>query len=68
MSFPGTITARVTPAGTGALSAWGTSAVTGPIIVQRAIWGMEPSVVATESVDTADAKPAGGNRAPTRAA
>lgn len=67
-SHPVSITARVTPAGIPVLSAWGTSAATGPIIVQRAMWGMEPSAAILQSVETADAKPADGSRSPTRAA
>ena len=44
--LPGSTTARITPRATDVLSAWGTSAATGPIIVQRATWAMRSSATA----------------------
>lgn len=64
--FPGTNPAPATPAGTGVLSAWGTTVVAGPIIVQRAKWGMQPSAANPEAA-AADLRPE-GTREPTRAA
>jgi hypothetical protein len=64
--FPGTNPAPAPPAGTGVLSAWGTTVVTGPIIVQRAKWGMQSSGATPESA-AAELRPE-DTREPTRAA
>ena len=40
-TFSGTRIAPVTTVGTGVRSVWGASVVAGPIIVQRAMWGMD---------------------------
>ena len=65
-TFPGTQYAPVTPASTGVRSVWGATVVAGPIIVQRAVWGMEPSGT-TPSTATDEASPE-DDREPTCAA
>ena len=65
-TFPGTRNAPVTPAGTGVRSVWAASAVAGPIIVQRAVWGMEPSD--TAQATSADEASPEEDRVPTCAA
>ena len=65
-SLAASTTTRITPA-TDVLSAWGTSAATGPIIVQGATWAMAPS--ATGQLRDTDGDDSDGDRtAPTRAA
>ena len=53
-TFTGTRIAPVTTAGTGVRSVWGASVVAGPIIVQRAMWGMDTpgTTSATSAVET----------------
>lgn len=65
-TFPGNKNTPVSTAGTGVRSVWGASVVTGPIIVQRAMWGPEPFGASPESGDVN--APLDANREPTWAA